>query len=142
MERKYKIKAYVIYTNKKLTCLMQAADVFSKNKFIAKPDNILIQGRVREAWEGFEHMMKKLLTVPMENFDILFFHAFQMSFDDGEIIVNTKIPPLFNPSVQCVSDGKTWTMFSELITDVIGEHFIVEENENRTIKDIKSKYIL
>lgn len=124
---------------------MRAADIYNDKKFAMSFEELVLTGVAKEDWKGPEALIRTLThhasEVKTDTTESLYFHVSSITFEDGDVYVNTKIPPFYNPDVQCITTGGTWGIFSEIVRGMIGEHFIIEENEDRTIKEIRSRHI-
>jgi len=119
---------------------MQAADVFEQFKVIGKFEIIKIEGRIDENITPQELLIK--IADPLQKNapeDMVFFFAKRIDFDNGETHINKIFPPYVRKGVSVISDGKNWGLLIDMISRVIGDSFVIEEDELRMIKNVTVK---
>lgn len=114
-----KAKFIVIHGDRKHTALMQAGDVFSKDKVLGsmqvmeveyKTGEVVTFRRAGKLIEEFKTNLEKLDRI------VTLVHLSEI-YDENKILLNNnKVKPYINKSVRMVSDGTKWGMLHEILT--------------------------
>lgn len=112
-------KFIIILVDERMTKFMQCADLFSKDKVIAKIDECVFtfEETKKVDYELCEKVINSFLTTTENKLSFAFIHLHSI-IDEDQILLNRKLQckPYINKEIRQISDGNKSFMFHDFLT--------------------------